>query len=100
MFSAYTLAEAFDKAIDAYREADAWQEALALAIEHDYADVEGLVGDLSERLVENRRHVEAGRMWLDYARNVPESVAQFCRGLAFSEAIRVVRTHLSEASTS
>lgn len=40
--------------------------------------------------MENARHLDAARLLLDHGQNLPASIAHFCKGFAFAEAIRVV----------
>lgn len=48
-----------------------------------------------EDLASRKRFFEAGRVLLDYVKDVPEAVAAFVQGNEFAEADRVVRQILS-----
>ena len=69
-----------------------WQELFDLAFLNEVAD-EGLVEmayRVAEDLSSKKRHAEAGRVLLDYAKDVKEAVTAFSTGNDFSEARRVV----------
>jgi hypothetical protein len=69
-----------------------WQELFDLALSTQTPD-ENLVEiayRVAEDLSSKKRHAEAGRVLLDYAKDIKEAVSAFSTGNDFSEARRVV----------
>ncbi|KAJ3564648.1 hypothetical protein NP233_g8162 [Leucocoprinus birnbaumii] len=80
------------KAMVAHEKALEWQELFMLAVLNDMPDA-GLVEmayRVAEDLVSKKRHSEAARVLLDYAKNIREAVIALVGGNAFAEARRVI----------
>ncbi|KAF5354980.1 hypothetical protein D9756_005531 [Leucocoprinus leucothites] len=80
------------KAMVAHEKALEWQELFMLAVLNDMSDTE-LVDTayrVAEDLVSKKRHPEAARVLLDYAKDVREAVIALVGGNSFSEARRVI----------
>jgi elongator complex protein 1 len=92
---AYKLAEEPAKAVNAYRLAESWREAFALAQQLNYAenDIQNLAADLLEQLKDKRRYQEAGVIAADYAKDIEEAVDCLIKGNHWQEAIRVSYVH-------
>lgn len=102
------------KAMAAYEKQRAWAELFSLAVRESVLSEEELqemgrrVGgrshlslyrafflwSFSEDLSSRKRYFEAGRVLLEYARDIPEAVAAFVQGNELAEAERVVRLSL------
>lgn len=76
----------------AYERARAWQELFALVTKEKLVSGEEL-GEMGKRvgedLVSRKRYFEAGRVLLEYAKDVPEAVSAFVQGNEIAEADRV-----------
>ncbi|KAF9047491.1 pol II transcription elongation factor [Panaeolus papilionaceus] len=78
------------KAMIAYEKALDWQELFDLAV-LDGVEEEELVSmgyRVAEDLSSKKRYLEAGRVLLDYSKDIRDSVIAFVQGNAFSEARR------------
>ncbi|KAF8522598.1 IkappaB kinase complex IKAP component [Hysterangium stoloniferum] len=83
------------KAMVAYEKALEWQELFDLVLR------EGITGDelstiarrVADDLGSKQRHVDAARVFLDYADDVDEAISSFVRGSAWSEARRISTLH-------
>ncbi|EGG00479.1 uncharacterized protein MELLADRAFT_111808 [Melampsora larici-populina 98AG31] len=92
----YTLAEKIDKASEAFRQAEAWQELFSLLsicgrpveIGNDGMASEPIVLDMAQRLEKSGRHLESATVLFDYAGDVKGGVTMLCDGRAYSEALR------------
>lgn len=91
---AFHLADNRSRAMKAYEKAHAWKEFFTLALTSEPAEEPEVILELCEKIANDLatrgRHVEAGRVWLDYGDNVEEAVAAFSRGRDFAEAYRIV----------
>ncbi|GAA5993070.1 hypothetical protein JCM10908_003090 [Rhodotorula pacifica] len=80
-----------EKAMLAYQRAHAWQELFTVALGAGQVDEDGLkdlAAEVSEDLVSKRRHAEAARVLLDYAKDVEAAIDALCEGNLHSEAVR------------
>ncbi|GAA5883430.1 hypothetical protein JCM3774_004277 [Rhodotorula dairenensis] len=80
-----------DKAMVAYQRAHAWQELFTLALGAGQVDDDGLkdlAAEVAEDLVSKRRHAEAARVLLDYAKDVEAAIDALCEGNLHTEAVR------------
>ncbi|KAG8908640.1 hypothetical protein FRB99_004928 [Tulasnella sp. 403] len=83
------------RALVSYEKAYAWQELFALAVK------EGITADellalgtrVGEELASRKRFLEAGRVLLEYGKNIDEAVAAFVQGGEFPEADRICALH-------
>jgi elongator complex protein 1 len=112
----YSLGGQPANAMLAYQQANAWQELFTLALsegKRSASEIKALAVDVagasyvpfrlapawrkltflpsSERLRSKRRFVEAGRVLLEYGRDVEAAVGVLVEGAAFAEALRLVR---------
>lgn len=90
----FALAGQISQALNAYLKANAWQELFTLALSSDAkrtgAEIKVLALEVAERLKDKKRHFEAGRVLLEYARDVEAAIETFVQANAFAEAIRLV----------
>ncbi|KAH9816688.1 IKI3 family-domain-containing protein [Melampsora americana] len=92
----YTLAEKIEKASEAFRQAEAWQELFSLlsicgrSVEmgSDGMNSDQNVLDMAQRLEKSGRHLESATVLFDYAGDVKGGVTMLCDGRAYSEALR------------
>ncbi|KAA1107101.1 hypothetical protein PGT21_002152 [Puccinia graminis f. sp. tritici] len=86
---AFTLAGEVEKAVEGYRQAEAWQEMFALIIQHpDTFDLLDNARDMATRLSGSGRSMEAATIFLEFADDVDLAVSALCDSQAFSQAIR------------
>ena len=90
--TAYTLAKQPRKAMIAYQRALIWIDLFDIAHQEQMNadEIAQLAQSMSSSLKGKGRHVEAGRVLLDYGRDVRAAVATLCEGSGFSEALRIV----------
>lgn len=88
----YTLAGQPRKAMIAHQRALTWRELFNIAINEGLSedDLATLAENVGDALKAKGRHAEAGRVFLDYAKDVKNAVIVLSDGNDFSEAIRVV----------
>ncbi|WFC97369.1 Putative elongator complex protein 1 [Malassezia yamatoensis] len=107
--SAYLLANEPQKAIDAFREADLWQEALSTACAQHWPTnkIRTLAQTLVEQLTARGQHEGAAQICLDYLQDVEAGVSWLCSAQCFSAAMRrsalnqrmdLVKTHIEPAA--
>ncbi|GAA6006180.1 hypothetical protein JCM11491_002062 [Sporobolomyces phaffii] len=91
----FSLSEQPDKAILAYQHANAWQELFTVASNSDRSseEIKDLAFESAERLAGKRRYAEAGKVLLEYARDLPAAVNILCEGNLFAEAVRLTVLH-------
>lgn len=80
------------KAMHAYQKAHAWQELFTLALgdaKRPASEIKALARDVGEDLVSRRRHADAGRVLLEYGRDVDAAVDALVEGTLFAEAMRL-----------
>ncbi|RDB24885.1 Elongator complex protein 1 [Hypsizygus marmoreus] len=90
--SVFIEAQNFSKAMLAHEKALEWQELFYLAAQTDLPE-EDLVSTayrIAEDLASKKRHSEAARVLLDYAKDVREAIIALVQGNYFSEARRIV----------
>ncbi|BFZ59890.1 Putative elongator complex protein 1 [Saitoella coloradoensis] len=82
-------------AMDAYRQAGMWKEALSLAVVlgEQPAAIKNLAEAMIHLLVEKRRYLEAATVYVEYMQKVDEAAKILCKGYAYAEAIRLVTSH-------
>ncbi len=104
----YSLAGQPTEAMSAYQSGLAWQElfTLALAERRSGSEIKAAAVAVADGLKGKRRFAEAGRVLLEYARDVEGAVGVLCEGAAFAEAVRLaalynkkelVETHVKPA---
>ncbi|KAI3622987.1 ELP1 [Malassezia furfur] len=105
--SAYLLAHEPRKAVDAFREADRWEEALGTACQQRLppAELRALAQALVEQLSACEQYESAARVCLDHLGDVEQGVALLCSAHALPEAVRqsalhgrsdLIETHLAQ----
>ncbi|KAG8883867.1 hypothetical protein FRB97_005705 [Tulasnella sp. 331] len=80
------------KAMAAYEKQKAWQELFTLAVREGVVnsdELEAMGRRVGEDLASRKRYFEAGRVLLEYAKDVPEAVTAFVQGNELAEAERV-----------
>ncbi|KAF4620926.1 hypothetical protein D9613_000930 [Agrocybe pediades] len=90
--SVFVQAGRAHKAMMSHEKALEWQELFDLAVLHN-TDEEDLVSmgyRVAEELCSKKRYMEAGRVLLDYTKDVREAVIAFVQGNGFSEARRII----------
>ncbi|GBB99437.1 hypothetical protein RclHR1_03520017 [Rhizophagus clarus] len=88
---AYILAGNKLNALEAYKNSEAWREALTIAHELKYSsdDLFLLSKELSERLADKRQYQEAAQILLDYTKQPEDAVVLLNKGHHWKEAIRI-----------
>ena len=89
----YILAEEPRKAMIAHQRALTWRELFDIAVKEGLSEEEmaTLAENVGDALKAKGRHAEAGRIFLDYAKDVKNAIIVLSDGNEFSEAIRIVR---------
>ncbi|GLB37914.1 hypothetical protein LshimejAT787_0409650 [Lyophyllum shimeji] len=84
-------ARSFSKAIVAHERALEWQELFCLATETGMSeeDFTAMGYRVAEDLTSKKRHAEAARVLLDYAKDIRQAVIAYVEGNHFSEARRI-----------
>ncbi|KAG0331419.1 hypothetical protein BG004_001669 [Podila humilis] len=92
---AYSMAGNKEKALESYREAGLWREAVVLAqqLKYDESAMRYLACGLADHLKNDRRFAEAGVVLAEYAKDSEEAVSVLLEGRLWNEAIRVVHAH-------
>ncbi|CAO3564635.1 unnamed protein product [Mortierella alpina] len=92
---AYSMAGDKDKALESYREAGFWREAVVLAqqLKYDPAALAYLARGLAERMKADKRFSEAGLLLAEYAKDSEEAVSALLEGRLWSEATRTAYMH-------
>ncbi|KAG8966010.1 hypothetical protein FRC05_002930 [Tulasnella sp. 425] len=87
---AFVRASKPQRAIIAYEKAYAWQELFALVVKEgrSFDELLQMGQRVGEDLASRKRYSEAGRVLLDYAKNVEEAITAFAQGGDFPEADR------------
>ncbi|KAF9450112.1 IkappaB kinase complex, IKAP component [Macrolepiota fuliginosa MF-IS2] len=90
--SVFIEAKKGKKAMVAHEKALEWQELFMLAVENEMSDDEIVetAYRVAEDLVSKKRHADAARVLLDYAKDVREAVIALVGGNGFSEARRII----------
>ncbi|KAG6836197.1 hypothetical protein H0H93_010463, partial [Arthromyces matolae] len=90
--SAFIQAHAFSKAMVAQEKALEWQELFCLAFQigMSEADIVTTGYRVAEELGSKKRHSDAARVLLDYAKDVREAIIAYVQGNHFSEARRII----------
>ncbi|WFD41450.1 Putative elongator complex protein 1 [Malassezia psittaci] len=107
--SAYLLANDSQKAIDAFREADLWQEALTTACAQHWPanNIRTLAQTLVEQLTARGQYEGAAQICFDYLQDAEAGVSWLCSAQAFPSAMRrsalnqrmdLVKTHIEPAA--
>ncbi|KAG0000493.1 hypothetical protein BGZ65_004319, partial [Modicella reniformis] len=88
---AYAMAGDKEKALESYKEAILWREAVVMAqqLKYDASPMAYLARDLSERLKLAKRYNEAGTLLAEYAKDSEEAVSALLEGRLWNEAIRI-----------
>ncbi|KAG8894053.1 hypothetical protein FRC01_013183, partial [Tulasnella sp. 417] len=91
---AFVQASKPQRAIIAYEKAHAWQELFSLAVREgsSFDELIQMGQRVGEDLASRKRYTEAGRVLLDYAKNVEEAITAFAQGGDFPEADRQARS--------
>lgn len=81
----------------AHQRALTWQELFEIAMTQQLnaQEIGQLAQNVASALRTKGRHAEAGRVLVEYGRDVKEAVVVLSEGSEFSEAIRIVSVRLS-----
>ncbi|KAF8963616.1 IKI3 family-domain-containing protein [Flammula alnicola] len=96
----FVEAKRINKAMIAHEKALEWQELFDLALlDHDMSeeDIVEMGYRVAEDLTSKKRHAEAGRVLLDYCKDVREAVIALVEGNGFSEARRIISLNSTPA---
>lgn len=81
-----------------YQSANAWQELFTLALtaepKRTAVEIKAMAMEVAASLKGKRRFAEAGKVLLEYARDVESAVGALVEGAAFAEAVRLVSRRL------
>ncbi|CAO1630884.1 unnamed protein product [Sympodiomycopsis kandeliae] len=108
---AFQLAGDVDSALKALHEAGAWQDAFSLALSErkSAGEIKALATSMASRLEETSRHAEAGRVKLEYERNVEGALESYGKANDITECRRIcsavgrldlLETHVKPAALS
>ena len=89
---AYEFLGDYTSALDAYRAANMWQEALSSAylIPLEGTEVKELASALADTLVETKQYAEAATIHREHLGDIETAAKLLCKGYHFSAAIRLV----------
>ncbi|KDE09564.1 hypothetical protein MVLG_00459 [Microbotryum lychnidis-dioicae p1A1 Lamole] len=93
----YSIASQPSKAIAAYQSANAWQELFTIALssaspempKKSAGEIKALAVEVAESLRGKRRFSEAGRVLLEYGRDLEAAVHVLIEGNEFAECLRI-----------
>ncbi|SCZ89323.1 BZ3500_MvSof-1268-A1-R1_Chr1-1g01107 [Microbotryum saponariae] len=93
----YSIASQPSKAIVAYQSANAWQELFTIALssaspempKKSASEIKALAMEVAESLRGKRRFSEAGRVLLEYGRDLEAAVQVLIEGNEFAECLRI-----------
>ncbi|KAG6878289.1 hypothetical protein C0992_008296 [Termitomyces sp. T32_za158] len=90
--SVFLEAQNFSKAMVAHEKALEWQELFYLASHTGMSEEEMIATGyrVAEDLTSKKRHSEAARVLLDYAKDIREAIIAYVQGNHFSEARRII----------
>ncbi|KAG6839915.1 hypothetical protein C0991_010395 [Blastosporella zonata] len=90
--STFIEAQALSKAMVAHEKALEWQELFYLASQTGMSeeDIIATGHRVAEDLTSKKRHSEAARVLLDYAKDIREAIIAYVQGNHFSEARRII----------
>ncbi|KAK2463075.1 hypothetical protein APHAL10511_004730 [Amanita phalloides] len=89
---AFVEARKLSKAMAAHERALEWRElfTIAFALELPEEKIVDIAYRIADELVSKKRHLEAGQVLLDYAKDFRQGVIAFVEGNGFSEAHRII----------
>ncbi|KAI9843896.1 MAG: hypothetical protein M1837_006050 [Sclerophora amabilis] len=89
---AYEFLSDYGKAIQAYRSAGCWREALSCASLAllPASEITDLAVVLADTLYESKDYFSAATLYLDYRDDVETAARYFCKGLFFADAMRMI----------
>ncbi|KAL0955653.1 hypothetical protein HGRIS_001880 [Hohenbuehelia grisea] len=93
--AAFIEADALSKALVAFERSLDWQELfeLAMRINTSTENISAMGYRVAEDLSSKKRYADAGRVLLDYCKDVREAVIAFVQGNHFAEARRITTMH-------
>lgn len=105
----YQLAGDVAKALSAFHSAGAWQDAFSLALseKRPASEITSLASTMASRLEATARHAEAGRVKLEYGRDVEGAVESYSKANEITECRRIcsaynrldlIETHVKPAA--
>lgn len=88
---AFQLAGDIPQALEAFRNAGAWQDAFALALvdKRPASEITSLASTMALRLEETARHSEAARVKLEYGRDIEGAVESYGKANEITECRRI-----------
>ena len=92
---AYEYLQDYEAALESYRLAHLWQEALTCAslVPFDNTQMRAFALSIAEAQKELKEYRSAAIIHLDYSKDVEEATRLFCKGYHFAEATRLVSLH-------
>ncbi|KAF9584994.1 hypothetical protein BGW38_004344 [Lunasporangiospora selenospora] len=88
---AFSMAGDKEKALESYKEAGLWREAVVIAQQLNYEPValSYLATSLVERMKSDKKYSDASALLAEYAKDPEEAISALLEGRLWSEAIRV-----------
>ena len=82
-------------ALDAYRAAGCWREALSCAshLGLDSSQLSALATSLAEALYESKSYEQAATIYLDHLQDIEAAAGTLCKGYLFPDAMRILGLH-------
>lgn len=99
---AYEFVQSYKQAMEAYRAAGCWREALFCASQASISQshIDQLAVALADSLFEIKDYTNAASLYLEHGHDVEKAASTFCKGYQFGEAMRLVvsrgQSHLLE----
>ncbi len=89
----------YQKALESYRAAGCWREALYCAAQANVAQpqVQALARSFADSLYESKDFLNAARLYIDYGNDVEMAARTYCKGYLFAEAMRLIKSHGEDA---
>ncbi|KAI9793490.1 MAG: hypothetical protein M1816_007922 [Peltula sp. TS41687] len=89
---AYEFVHSYKRAMEAYRAAGCWQEALFCASQASIpqSQIDQLAMALADTLFETKDYTHAASLYLEYGHDVEKAASTLCKGYQYAEAMRLV----------
>lgn len=96
---AFEFVKLHQSAMEAYRAAGYWREALACAsrIPLPTSHVHGLAMTLADSLYEQKDYIHAAQLYLGYGSDIEKVVKTLCKGYLFADAMHVIVSKSDQA---
>jgi elongator complex protein 1 len=95
IFEAYEFLQDYEAALQSYRQAVSWREALSCAetLRWPQEKVKSLANELADLLEESKEYTSAATIHLEYIENIEAATKLLCRACQFAEASRITIYH-------